>query len=317
MAKENNKNLPAVMESQDIFERFEQLDDKVILQQLEDQVIDSWVYHFSVEGKDIWGLGKVGVDACTKELGKLGIALREDDVKCIVDPSNPEYFLFTAYVSKHFIGKKGGEAMIETSIGTKRQWTFLRRKIQGEYKIVPNKFWFEQGSQKALRNAKSRLIPDAIKTEIIPFAKTHKKVKEIDAPVAQKRPETKPEPEKKPDSSKSPPEPEKKPESSTHPSVKEEFFFPDDKEKSLELTPDMTEEPQAEMPTHKERMELTGLEATMVDAYGATPDQICDKLKEMFGEDELTKLNKEQTLKGIKYFKGVIEIKKKDKQKKE
>jgi len=184
MPKENNKNLPATIESQDIFERFEQIDDKIILQQLENQVIDSWVYHFSVEGKDVWGLGKVGVDACTKELGKLGIALREDDVKHVVDPTNPEFVLFKAYVSKHFVGEKGGEARVESSIGTKRQWIMQRRRSDG--KLVANKFWYEQGSQKALRNAKARLIPDDIKTKIITYAKTHKKVKEIEAPAKKK-----------------------------------------------------------------------------------------------------------------------------------
>jgi hypothetical protein len=318
MVKKDNQDLPATTESQDIFERFDEIDDKVILKELENQVVDDWVYHFVVEGHHIWGLGKVGIDACTRKMGEKGVALREDYVNYGVDPTNPEYVLFTASVSKHVVGKAGAEATIESAIGTKRQWTILRRKIQGEYKLVPNKFWFEQGSQKALRNAKARLIPDEIKTKVIEFAKTHKKVKEIDAPVAQKRPDTTPEPEKKPESSKSPPESEKKPESSTSnsPPVKEEFFFPDDKERGLGFPPETKEEPQVEMPTHKERMELTGLEATLVDAYGATPDQVCDKLKEMFGEDELTKLNKEQTLKGIKYFKGVIESKEKDKQKK-
>ena len=43
MEKENNKNLPVVMEAQDIFERFEQLDDKVIIQLREDQVAEAWV----------------------------------------------------------------------------------------------------------------------------------------------------------------------------------------------------------------------------------------------------------------------------------
>jgi len=315
MVKKDNQDLPATTESQDVFERFDEIDDKVILRELENQVIDDWVYHFVVEGHHIWGLGKVGIDACTRKMGEKGIALRDDSVDYDVDPTNPEYVLFTAKVSRHVVNEQGLEAAVESAIGTKRQWTILilRRKIQGEYKLFPNKFWFEQGSQKALRNAKARLIPDEIKTKIIEFAKTHKKVKEIDAPVAQKRPDTTPESEKKPDSSKSPPEPEKKSESSTHPSVKEEAVFPDDKERGLGFPPETKEETQAEMPTHKERMELTGLEATLVDAYGFTPDQVIEKLNEKFGESELTKLSKVQTKEGIDYFKKTIEYLNKNK----
>jgi len=316
MVKKDNQDLPTVMESQDIFERFDEIDDKVILKELENQVVDDWVYHFVVDGHHIWGLGKVGIDACTRKMGEKGVALREDYVNYGVDPTHPEFVLFTASVSKHVIGKAGAEATIESAIGTKRQWIMLKRKIQGVIKIVQNKFWFEQGSIKALRNAKSRLIPDEIKTKIIEFAKTHKKVREIDAPVAQRRPETKPGPEsetKPGPESETKPGPGKKPESSTSPAVKE-AVWPDDKERGLGFPPE--EKPQAEMPTHKERNELTGLEATLVDKYGFTPEQIIEKLEEKFGEANLSKLNKEQTLEGIKYFKGVREALEKDKQKK-
>lgn len=190
MAKEKNENLPATLESQDIFARFEELDDKLILKELENQVVDSWVYHFTQDGHEIWGLGKVGIDACAKEMGKKGVALREDSVEFAQDPTHPEYVLFTAKVSKHVVGKEGQEAMVESAIGTKRQWIMLKRK--GDGKIRANKFWFEQGSIKALRNAKSRLIPDDIKTKIIAFAKTHKKVKEIEPPAKKKAEDTSP-----------------------------------------------------------------------------------------------------------------------------
>lgn len=298
MAKEKNESLPAVMESQDVFDRFDELDDKVILRELENQVVDDWVYHFVVEGHHIWGLGKIGIDACARKMGEKGVALREDYVNFAVDPTNAEFVLFTASVSKHVVGKGGAEAGIESAIGTKRQWIMLKRRgaVEGERKIVANKFWFEQGSQKALRNAKARLIPNDIKTKIIEFAKTHKKVKEIEAPVSQKREETKPEIKKNPQAS-----------TSKSPPIREEAFFPDDKEKGLGFPPEMKEETQAEMPMQKEVMELTGLEATLVDKYGFTPDQIIEKLEEKFGESELTKLNKEQTLEGIKYFKETIE----------
>ena len=296
MAKEQNKNLPATMESQDIFARFEELDDKLILKELENQVVDSWVYHFTQDGHEIWGLGKVGIDACAKEMGKKGIALREDSIDFVKDPTHPEFVLFTAKVSKHVVDEKGNEAMVESAIGTKRQWIMVRRRgtSEGERKVVANKFWFEQGSIKALRNAKSRLIPDDIKTKIIAFAKSHKKVKEIDAPVAQKREE------------EAKPAIKKKPFPSTSPQATEEAVFPDDKEKNLGFPPETKEKIEPEKPTQAEIMDLTRLEATLVDKYGFTPDQILDKLKEKFGESEVTKMTKEQTKSGIKYFEETI-----------
>lgn len=183
MAKENNKNLPATIESQDIFERFEQLDDKVIIQLLENQVVDNWVYHFVQDGKHIWGIGKAGIDGCTKEMGTKGIALREDSVDFVVDPTHPEFVLFTAKVSKHVVDEKGLEATVESAIGTKRQWIMLKKR---DGKLTSNKFWFEQGSQKALRNAKARLIPDEIKAKILAFAQKKGKVREIEPPAKKK-----------------------------------------------------------------------------------------------------------------------------------
>jgi len=180
MDKNKKENGLATLESQDIFARFEELDDSLILKELENQIVDSWVYHFNQEGTEIWGLGKVGIDACAKEMGTKGVALREDSVEYNIDPTHPEFVLFTAKVSKHVVAKGGAEAMVESAIGTKRQWIMLKRRKDG--KLVQNKFWFEQGSIKALRNAKARLIPDDIKTKIITFAKQKKKVIEIEPP---------------------------------------------------------------------------------------------------------------------------------------
>ena len=175
--EEKGKNLPAISQGIDILQRFDELDDKAIISELENRVVDAWVYHFKPRNApEVWGIGKAGIDGCVMELGKNGIALREEDIKYAVDPTNSQYVLFTAKVSKHFIDKSGAEAMIETSIGTKRQWT---RMLLRNGDAVADPFWFEKGSIKALRNAKARLIPEDIKAKIITFAKTKGKVKEI------------------------------------------------------------------------------------------------------------------------------------------
>ena len=62
-----------------------------------------------------------------------------------------------------------------------------------------------------------------------------------------------------------------------------------------------------EKPLQREIMSLTGLEAMLVDKHGFTPDQIIGRLKEMFGEDNVTKLTRKQVQEGIKHFEDVIE----------
>jgi len=168
----------------------------------------------------------------------------------------------------------------------------LKRRSDG--KLVTNKFWFEQGSIKALRNAKSRLIPDDIKAKVLAYAKSKGKVKEVLPPVSQKSAE------------ETKPAIKKKPLPSTSPKVIEEPFFPDDKEKGPGFSPE-EKEVTAEMPTQKEILDLTRLEATLVDKYRFTPDQIIEKLEKKYGEANLSKLTREQTNDAREYFEETIE----------
>ncbi len=57
-----------------------------------------------------------------------------------------------------------------------------------------------------------------------------------------------------------------------------------------------------EMPLQREIMALTGLEADLVSKHGFTPIQIIDKVQEMFGESEVTKLTRQQTKDAIEFF---------------
>ena len=45
MVKENVENKVIVKESEDIFQRFDELDDKVIIAELQNRVVEDWVYH--------------------------------------------------------------------------------------------------------------------------------------------------------------------------------------------------------------------------------------------------------------------------------
>ena len=284
--KEKNDQLP-VKASIDVFARFDQLDDELIIEELESRVIDTWVYHFSQEGHEIWGLAKVGIDECAKELGKKGVALRDEELTCDPDPSNPEYMLFKAKVSKVFVSKDGHEAKVESAIGTKRQWIMMRRKSDG--KLMENRFWFEQGSMKALRNAKSRLIPEEIKAKVILNAKKLKKVKTIEPrkeetknPATQKMATTKKSSEKK--------------ESPDFPAEDNGLFS--DKEES----------PGADYKASQAvLLKIQRLEATLVDKFRFSPDTLMDKLEKKFGITDISGIDQKTAEEIIRFFERTIE----------
>lgn len=165
-------NLPA-----DPFEMMDRMDDKLILAEIEGRVVDAWVYHFpGDDGREQWGLSKVGVDAACAEIAKKGEVIRELEITYQVDPIDSEYILFVSKAGRYAVSKTGKEVLLDTAIGTKRQWTKLLKK-NGD-KIV-NKFYFEQGAMKALRNARSRLLSEDVKTKIISFAKSKNKTMAI------------------------------------------------------------------------------------------------------------------------------------------
>jgi hypothetical protein len=166
----------AVREPLDIFQHFDHLDDEAIVNELEGRLVESAVYHFNQQGKELWGLGKTGVDWCATELAKKGYIIRDEDLNYATDPTDSNFILFTAKVGKYFVDKGGMEAKVDAAIGTKRQGIKIERRDGSR---VPDPFWFEKGSQKAIRNARMRLIPEETKAAIITAAKGGGKVREV------------------------------------------------------------------------------------------------------------------------------------------
>ncbi len=174
--EETKTDAVAVREPTDIFARFDQLDDEAILAELEGRLTEVAVYHFNQQGKEIWGISKVGIDWATTELAKKGYILRDEKMDYQVDPTDPNYVLFTATVGKYFVAKDGAEAQGDAAIGNKRQSIKMQKR---DGTTTPDPFWFEKGSQKAIRNARMRLIPEEIKSQIILMAKGQGRVKEV------------------------------------------------------------------------------------------------------------------------------------------
>ncbi len=278
-------------DSLDIFAKFDQLDDQLIIDEIEKRVIDVWVYHFTEGGKEIWGLAKAGIDECSILMGKKGIALREDKVWFEDDPKSPEHVIFFARVNKFLVDKQGREAQVDSAIGTKRQHIMRKIKQADGYRMVTNQFWAEQGSIKALRNAKMRLIPEEIKAKVIANAKNMKKVRDLKSEKEQEsKKQTKAAPKKQEPVETQEPE---------GPPVK---LFPDDE----------TEMEQGRPASQSQKTKVTGLMQTMVDKYGFTPDVVLQKMEAKAGSYEIAEYTDIQAQAVIEYFEWAIkEIEKK------
>lgn len=161
------------------YQLMDALDDELIKAELENRIVDTWVYSFSSDGRPQTGLSKIGVDACCTEMAKKGNVIRESEIRFDKDPTNSEYVLFQGMATRYIIIEAGKEIEMETVNGTKRQWTKMKLR---NMKIVDDPFWYEKGAMKALRNARSRLIPEEIRTKVIALAKKKGKVKPVKEP---------------------------------------------------------------------------------------------------------------------------------------
>ncbi len=163
----------------DPFDVIEALDDDLIMAEIKGRIVDAWVYHFKDEnGREQWGLSKVGVDAACSELAKRGQVIRELEIHHDVDPTDKEYILFTAKAGRYAVARDGREVLLDTAFGTKRQNTRIQKR---DGSSAYNNFWFEHGSAKALRNARSRLISEEMRASIIAFAREHDKTMNLNA----------------------------------------------------------------------------------------------------------------------------------------
>lgn len=164
----------------DPFAAMDRLDDEAILAELEGRVMKALVYSFNQGGQTVTGLSKVGVDAVVREMAKQHEVIRE--LECTFQDFG-EDALFTAKAGRYvvkFDEQKGvaAEVLLDTRIGTKRQW----KKMKTKRGIEDNPFWYEQGSMKALRNANMRLLREDLKQQIIAKAQaTEGAVREVKA----------------------------------------------------------------------------------------------------------------------------------------
>lgn len=173
-----SQNMALVQQERTPYQIMDALDDDLIKAELENRIVDTWVYSFVTDGKPQSGLSKIGVDACCTEMAKTGNVIKEGKIEFQLDPTDKEFVLFQGMAIRFVVDNDGKQIEMETVNGTKRQWT----KMKAKGKIIDDPFWYEKGAMKALRNARSRLIPEEIRTKIITLAKQKGRVKPIEAP---------------------------------------------------------------------------------------------------------------------------------------
>ncbi len=154
------------------FDLMEALDDEAIMAELKGAAIKTYVYSFDQDGHKVTGLSKSGVDAAVAQMAKQGEVIREMnvDVHWMDDA-----VVVLVKAGRYLISKDGKEVLLETSFGSKRQTKkmmvygkdqFGRRK-RDEVNFVDDPFFFEKALGKAARNAKRRMIPEALIAAVI------------------------------------------------------------------------------------------------------------------------------------------------------
>lgn len=182
-----------------VFLAFDRLDDDQIVQEMKGAALSAYVYEFNEGGTMVRGLSKTGTDDAARIMAvKYGEALREVD--CWLEREDEEAAYFKAKVTRFTIRDDGTAIELDAAIGHKRQPKFTYPKAGGK---KANQFWYEQGGQKALRNAKQKLMPETIKQAIIAMYVAAGKVRKVrpedvdeQAPRPTQKPVAPPEPPK-------------------------------------------------------------------------------------------------------------------------
>lgn len=156
---------------QNVFQAMDRLDDEQIVAELQGAMLQEYVYEFQSGGKTVRGLSKSGTDDAARHMALKGEVLREESV--VLEWQDNEAAYFKATVARYAVHNDGTEVKLDQVIGQKRQGKTAYGK--------PNEFWYEQGGQKALRNAKQKLIPESIKQQLIASYVEGGKVRRVDA----------------------------------------------------------------------------------------------------------------------------------------
>jgi len=134
-------------------------DEKQIIAEMRGEILKTYVYSYTDKGRKVTGLSKAGIDAAVKEAGAHGEAMRILDKQVYRDEDCYEVIV----TAGRFVVDKSGsgkEILLDTTLGAKRQ---MKKYPNGKI----NPFAFEQAVVKAERNAKRKLLPEKLISELI------------------------------------------------------------------------------------------------------------------------------------------------------
>lgn len=147
----------------DAYQLMDRLDEDQVVAEMagrKSDILDKLVYRFWQDGKLICGLSKRGVDEAAREMAKANQCIRETSIEFA---ETDEWIDAKALVSRVIVDGEGGERVLESKFGLKRQMKFTNTRNG----LRADNFVFEKAGAKALRNALRRMIPEEIVVNLI------------------------------------------------------------------------------------------------------------------------------------------------------
>lgn len=198
----NEAKKPTALQVAEQFAVLDRLDEDALVSEMAGRVVKHYLYAVEQWDPDLrkkvkkFQLSKPGVDAVCREMALKGEYIREERIDCTRDDVHREaLFQCRAIRVRDVIngaGEKVGETVLDSAIGVKRQplriWKKQGKKGLAETEDI-NPHWYEHGAMKAARNARRRLIPEAVATELLKlWAQNPERVKNAPAPEPEEAP---------------------------------------------------------------------------------------------------------------------------------
>lgn len=165
----------AAVAIRDPYAILDRLDENAFVAEMAGQIVRTYVYEVETwdpqtrQRVKAHQLSKSGVDAVCRELANRNEVIREDTLDVFRDDVKREatfHVKATRYRIRETADGRVQEIPLDSTIGVKRQPYNIIGKA-GSISDRLNPHWYEHGAMKAARNARRRLIPEAIAVELI------------------------------------------------------------------------------------------------------------------------------------------------------
>ena len=160
----------------DPFQLMDRMDEDALRRELDGVPSDELVYVVKQQGREVVGLSKSGVDQCCMALVAQGQVIREEELQYeIIGEGESREGLFKVKAARYAVSPDGREVRLDQVIGVKRQPLFHESQ-----KFNPH--WYEAGAMKAARNARFRLLPSSVRSQVIASARGSGRARVVEQP---------------------------------------------------------------------------------------------------------------------------------------